>query len=196
MRSVLRGLLAAAILAGAIFLAVLVWVWRVSRDDHPVRTDAIVVLGAAHYNGRPSPVLKARVDHALDLYRRRLAPTLVVTGGTHPGDSESEASVQRRYLTAAGVPAAVVVELPQGQSTEASMNARAAWARGGEVRSVLLVSDGFHLARLRLEAGRIDLKATTSPAPDSPIAKGSPREIGYLLLEAAKIPVIWVRSLL
>lgn len=196
MKPFLRGLLIAGGLAGAIFLALVAWVWQVSRDDHPVRTDAIVVLGAAHYNGRPSPVLKARVDHALDLYRRRLAPVVVVTGGTHPGDSESEASVQRRYLTAAGVPPAVVVELPQGQSTDASMSALGEWARGGGARSVLLVSDGFHLARLRLEASRIDLKATTSPAPDSPIARGSARELGYLVLEAAKIPVIWIRSLL
>lgn len=195
MRPLLRGFLGAVILGGAVFLALLVWVFRVSRQDNAVRSDAIVVLGAAHYNGRPSPVLKARVDHALTLYRRRLAPIVVVTGGTHPGDSESEASVQRRYLTAEGVPAEVVVELPQGQSTDASMTALGEWARTNGVHSALLVSDGFHLARLRLEANRIRLTAATSPVPDSPILRGSARELGYLVLEAAKIPVIWIRSL-
>ncbi|MEZ4454957.1 MAG: YdcF family protein [Gemmatimonadales bacterium] len=165
-----------------------------SRQDQARPSDAIVVLGAAHYNGRPSPVLKARVEHALALYHRAIAPVIVVTGGTHPGDSESEAAVQHRYLVTAGVPDSVIVELPQGQSTDASMSALGDWARGGGIRTVVLVSDGFHLARLRLEAARVDLAAVTSPVPDSPIARGSLRELQYLLTEALKIPIIWTRS--
>lgn len=195
MRRALRWLLGLAILGTATFIGLFVWVWRVSRDDTPKPADAIVVLGAAHYNGRPSPVLKARVDHALELYRAGMAPVIVVTGGTHPGDSESEARVQRRYLAGAGVPESVVVELPQGQSTEASMDALREWSQGGGIASVLLVSDGFHLARLRLEAARRGLAASTSPAPDSPISRGSAAELGYFIKETAKIPVILLRGL-
>jgi uncharacterized SAM-binding protein YcdF (DUF218 family) len=192
---VARGLVGAALLGGVGFSGLVAWVWRVSREDQRRPVDAIVVLGAAHYNGRPSPVLKARVDHALELYQSRLAPTMVLTGGTHPGDTESEARVQRRYLAAAGVPDSVLVELPQGQSTEASMNALSEWARESGVHSVLLVSDGFHLGRLRLEASRIALTAYTTPAPKSPIGPGTVREMGYLVREAAKLPVIWIKSI-
>jgi len=194
-RSVARWLIGAALLGGVVYLGLVAWVWRQSRQDQRRPVDAIVILGAAHYNGRPSPVLKARIDHALNLFRLGLAPVIVVTGGTHPGDSESEARVQSRYLRQAGVPESTIVELPQGQSTQASMSALGEWARGGGIHSVLLVSDGFHLGRLRLEASRLSLTAYTSPAPESPINPGGAREIGYLLKEAAKIPVTWARSL-
>ncbi len=190
-----RWLVRAALLGGVVYLGLVAWVWRQSRQDQRRSVDAIVILGAAQYNGKPSPVLKARIDHALDLFRLGLAPRIVATGGTHPGDSESEARVQARYLTQAGVPDSAVVELPHGQSTQASMTALGEWARGGGIRSVLLVSDGFHLGRLRLEASRLSLTAYTSPAPESPINPGGSREIGYLLKEAAKIPIIWVKSL-
>ena len=195
MRRLLRWLSGALLVGGVLFAGLLVWVWRVSRDDQSGPADAIVVLGAAHYNGRPSPVLKARVDHAFALYRQAIAPIVVVTGGTHPGDSESEAQVQRRYLITAGLPDSAVVALPQGQSTEASMTALGEWAKGGGIGTVVLVSDGFHLARLRLEAARVRLIARTSPAPDSPIGRGTAAELGYLVQEAAKIPVILIKTL-
>ena len=194
-RSALRWVARGGCLAGVVYLGLVAWVWRQSRRDQRRPVDAIVVLGAAHYNGRPSPVLKARIDHALSLYHLGLAPRVIVTGGTHPGDSESEARVQHRYLAQAGVPDSAVVELPQGQSTEASMTALGEWARGGGIESVLLVSDGFHLGRLRLEASRLHLTAYTSPAPDSPINPGGARELAYLLKEAAKVPVIWLKTI-
>jgi uncharacterized SAM-binding protein YcdF (DUF218 family) len=171
----------------------LAWVFRVSRDDQRRPAGAIVVLGAAHYNGRPSPVLRGRLEHALTLYRDGLAPWLVVTGGTHPGDTESEAAVQRRFLLDRGVPDSVVVPLDQGATTGASVAAAAAWMRARRVPSALLVSDGFHLARLRLEAALNDVAAYTTPTPASPIAAGSRREWGFLAGEALKLPVIWLR---
>lgn len=190
-----RWIVRAALGAGVVYLGLVAWVWRQSRRDQRQPVDAIVILGAAHYNGRPSPVLKARIDHALTLYRLGLAPRVVVTGGTHPGDTESEARVQHRYLTQAGVPDSAVIELPQGQSTDASMTALGDWAKVDGVSSVLLVSDGFHLGRLRLEAARLHLTAYTSPAPDSPINPGGSREMGYLFREAAKVPVTWMKTL-
>ena len=94
-----------AVLAGAIVYTVsLVMVLVVSQQDQRQPVDAIVVLGAAQYNGRPSPVLRARLDHALELYREELAPLVVVTGGVGRGDTTSEAAVGRRYLVAHGVP--------------------------------------------------------------------------------------------
>jgi uncharacterized SAM-binding protein YcdF (DUF218 family) len=184
-----RWLALALVLIGLGYLGSFAWVWWVSRQDNRQPVDAIVVMGAAHYNGKPSPVLKARVDHGLELFRARLSRTIVVTGGTHPGDAESEAQVQGRYLTAAGVAPEAIVPIAVGQSTEESITALAIWAESHGVRSVLLVSDGFHLARLRLEAGKLGLKAYTTPAPTSPIVPGSATELGYFLREAAKLPI-------
>ncbi|MCU0620723.1 MAG: YdcF family protein [Gemmatimonadales bacterium] len=155
--------------------------------------DAIVVLGAAQYNGRPSPVLQARLDHALRLYRDRLAPLVVVTGGTAPGDRMSEAEVGKRYLEAHGVPARRIAVRPLGHSTAASMQDVAAWAREAGADTLLFVSDPFHLARLRLEARRVGLAALVSPTRTSPIS-GNPRlELEYLLAEAVKLPVAAAR---
>jgi uncharacterized SAM-binding protein YcdF (DUF218 family) len=157
--------------------------------------DAIIVLGAAQYNGRPSPVLQARLDHALQLYRAQLAPRVVVTGGVGKGDTESEASVGRRYLTARGVPAAAVVLEPAGHSTDESMTAVAVWLRQTGLRSVILVSDPFHMARLRAEARRTRMTAYLSPTGTSPISENPRLELSYLMAEAWKVPLAWARSL-
>jgi len=191
-----RSLRRATALAVALLVAygaLLAWVVLVSREDQRRRTDAIVVLGAAHYNGRPSPVLLGRLEHALSLYREQLAPWIVVTGGTHPGDAESEASVQRRYLIEHAVPDSVVVPLEEGATTQETMAAVARWLQGQRLDTVLLVSDGFHLARLRLEARNHGVVGYTTPTLESPIARGSYREWAFLSREALKVPVTWLR---
>ena len=172
------------------------WVWWVSRLDQLEPADAIVVLGAAQYNGRPSPVLKARLDHAVELYLRGLAPAVVVTGGIGPGDRMSEATVGDRYLRSRGVPDSAIVVRPDGRTTEESMRSVAEWMQDREAGRVLLVSDPFHMARLRLEARRARLVAYTSPTRTSPIAPGSRAELGYFAWEALKLPVAAVRMLL
>ncbi|HXE56489.1 MAG TPA: YdcF family protein [Gemmatimonadales bacterium] len=182
----LAGTLAYAVSFGLVLLA--------SREDQRRPADAIVVLGAAQYNGRPSPVLRARLDHALELYRAGLAPLVVVTGGIGTGDRESEATVGRRYLVSNGVPPSAVVVRPEGRTTEASMRAVAEWVRDRDLRRVLLVSDPFHMCRLRLEARRVELEAHTSPTRTSPISENPRRELAYLAAEALKVPVAWVRS--
>ena len=166
----------------------------VSRKDQRHEADAIVVLGAAQYNGRPSPVLKARLDHAVTLYRERLSPLIVVTGGTAKGDSESEATVSRRYLLSSGIPDAAVVVRPEGRSTVASMDAVGKWLGERDLKSVLLVSDPFHMCRLTFEARRMNLTPYTSPTHTSPISKSRSRELGFMATEALKMPVAWVRS--
>ena len=181
-------------LAAISYAVVFLWVFWVSRQDQRERADAIVVLGAAQYNGRPSPVLKARLDHALELYRQGLAPMVVVTGGIGPGDRMSEATVGHKYLRAQ-VPDSAIIVRPDGRTTEESMRSVAEWMREREVARVLLVSDPFHMARLRLEARYARLEAFVSPTRTSPIMAGSRTEAGYLALEALKLPVTAIRNM-
>jgi len=183
------------LLAAAIgYTVALVMVLVVSQQDERRPVDAIIVLGAAQYNGRPSPVLRARLDHALGLYRDGLAPMVVVTGGVGLGDTTSEALVGKRYLTTHGLPIKSVVAQPQGRTTMASMTAVAQWLRRRGFHRVLLVSDPFHMFRLRLEARRTALEAYTSPTESSPISENPVLELRYLFAEGFKIPIAWVRS--
>jgi uncharacterized SAM-binding protein YcdF (DUF218 family) len=183
------------VLAGAIVYTVsLLLVLVVSQQDQRQPVDAIVVLGAAQYNGRPSPVLRARLDHALSLYREEQSRVIIVTGGIGRGDTTSEAVVGQRYLVAHGVPEQAVVAQSEGRNTRASMNAVTDWLRARGLRRVLLVSDPFHMFRLRLEARRTALEAYTSPTESSPISDNPVLELRYLLAEGFKIPVAWARS--
>ena len=184
------GLLATAL----VYVIAFAYVARASRQDYRGPTDAIVVLGAAQYDGRPSPVLQARLDHALALYRQDIAPQIVLTGGIGAGDTASEAVVGQRYLLSRHVPPEVLVVRPQGRSTEASIRSVADWMRQEGQQSILLVSDPFHMARLRLEARRMGIEAHTSPTRTSPISQSFQREIAYFASEALKIPIAWLRS--
>jgi len=194
-RRPVRTLLGLALLAAVVFVAAFVVVLTTSTVDERRPADAIVVLGAAQYNGRPSPVLQARLDHALELYRAGLAPRVVVTGGVGRGDVESEATVGRRYLTARGVPISAVVLEPEGHSTGESMAAVASWMHRANARTVILVSDPFHMARLRVEARHSGITAYLSPTTTSPISENPRLELEYLLAESWKVPIAWVRSL-
>jgi uncharacterized SAM-binding protein YcdF (DUF218 family) len=179
-----------------VYTVALVTVLVVSQQDQRRPVDAIVVLGAAQYNGRPSPVLRARLDHALQLYHQGYAPRIVVTGGVGRGDTTSEALVGRNYLLGNDVPPAAVVVQPQGRSTQASMTAVADWLAAEHLSRVILVSDPFHMFRLRLEARRTDLEAYTSPTESSPISDNPVLELRYLAAEGLKIPIAWVRAAL
>jgi uncharacterized SAM-binding protein YcdF (DUF218 family) len=182
--------------AASIYTVALVMVLIVSQQDQRRVVDAIVVLGAAQYNGRPSPVLRARLDHALRLYNEGYAPRIVVTGGVGRGDTTSEATAGRHYLLARDVVPGDVVVQPQGRSTEASMTAVADWLEAEGLHSVILVSDPFHMFRLRLEARRTNLEAYTSPTESSPISDNPVLELRYLAAEGFKIPVAWIRATL
>lgn len=182
--------------AMSIYTVALVMVLVVSQRDQRRAVDAIVVLGAAQYNGRPSPVLRARLDHALRLYNEGYAPRIVVTGGVGRGDTTSEAIVGRHYLLARDVLPSDVVVQPQGRSTQASVTAVAHWLEAEGLHSVILVSDPFHMFRLRLEARRTNLEAYTSPTASSPISDNPVVELRYLAAEGFKIPVTWVRATL
>jgi uncharacterized SAM-binding protein YcdF (DUF218 family) len=173
---------------GAVVLAVAV---NASRRE-TAGVDAIVVLGAAQYNGRPSPVFRARLDHAGALYLRGLAPIVLVTGGVGPGDTLSEAIVGERYLREIGLPVDAVVSLASAASTYGSLRAVARWFGEQESRRALFVSDGFHMLRLRIIANRLGLVPYTSPAPGSPIHANARRNLTYMLTEGVKVPIAWV----
>ncbi len=183
---ILVGLLAAVALAwGASLVAVLWW----SRHDAARPGDAIVVLGAAQYAGRPSPVLKARLDHALELWRRGLAPRMVLTGGTGSGDTTSEAAVSRRYVLRRGVPDSAIEVEHEGRTTRQSIDAVADIMRAGGRKTAILVSDPFHMLRLRILASAAGLEPVTSPTRTSPISANRGEQVGYILSESFKVPL-------
>jgi uncharacterized SAM-binding protein YcdF (DUF218 family) len=184
-----RIMVALASLAALAWLASLASVVAAARRDTAGPADAIVVLGAAQYDGHPSPVFRARLDHAAVLFRRGLAPVVIVTGGTGTGDTVSEAVVGRRYLLAAGLPDRAVEAESAGRTSARSVRAAADRIHQAGGTRALFVSDGFHLLRLGVLARRFGLRALGSPAPGSPIASNSRRELGYLLAESVKAPV-------
>ena len=164
-------------------------VYSVSREDQARESYAIVVLGAAQYNGKPSPVLRARLDHARLLYGKLLAPTIVLTGGVAKGDQISEAQAAAEYLIRKKVPASVLVVLAEGRTTEASVIAAAEWCKARGISEVVVVSDPFHMLRVRLEMRRRGITAWTSPTRTSPISARHTREVPYLMAEALKVVV-------
>ena len=182
--------------AASTYLLAFIVVLVVSRIDQRYEADAVVVLGAAQYDGRPSPVLQARLDHAATLYRDGYAGRIVVTGGIVQGDRMSEATAGQRYLVANGVPADDIVVEAEGRNTAGSLEAVADYLRGEGIARVILVSDPFHLARLRIEARRLGLEPSTSPTRTSPISRRFRTEMGYLLAEAAKLPILIVRGII
>jgi uncharacterized SAM-binding protein YcdF (DUF218 family) len=147
----------------------LVQVWLASRQNQAQPAQAIIVLGAAQYNGVPSPDLRARLDHVLILWKDKLAPTVVVTGGKEPGDVYTEATASANYLAAHGVPQADILREVQGRDSWESLAASAAFLKARGIRRVLLVSDPFHDERISLMAGELGLTSYVSPTRTSPI---------------------------
>jgi uncharacterized SAM-binding protein YcdF (DUF218 family) len=165
--------------------AVLIW----SSRDEARPAQAIVVLGAAQYAGRPSPVLRARLDHALDLWNRRLATLLILTGGTGSGDTTSEAAVGRTYAKKHGVPDSSILVENEGRTTSESMRAVAGMLEVRGLQSALLVSDPFHMLRLRILARRFGFTPYTSPTQTSPISPNREQRWKYIFSESLKAPL-------
>ena len=165
--------------------AVLIWASR----DEAQPAQAIVVLGAAQYAGRPSPVLRARLDHALDLWNRHLASLLILTGGTGSGDTTSEAAVGRTYARKHGVPDSSILVESEGRTTSESMRAVAGMLEVRGLQSALLVSDPFHMLRLRILARRFGFTPYTSPTKTSPISPNREERWKYIFSESLKAPL-------
>jgi uncharacterized SAM-binding protein YcdF (DUF218 family) len=165
--------------------AVVTW----SKRDEARPAQAIVVLGAAQYAGKPSPVLRARLDHALDLWNRHLASLLILTGGTGFGDTTSEAAVGRTYVRKHGVPDTAIIEENAGRTTSESMRAVAGMLEVRGLQSALLVSDPFHMLRLRILARRFGFTPYTSPTKTSPISPNREESWKYIFSESLKAPL-------
>jgi len=169
-------------------IAVIVWGAR----DRARASDAIVVLGAAQYVGRPSPVLRARLDHALDLWDRGLAPRLIFTGGMGAGDTTSEAAVSRIYALRRGVPDTAILMEDEGRTTRESLAAVSAIMRAQRMRTAILVSDPFHMLRLRILSTQYGVDTYTSPTQTSPISANKGQALGYVISESIKVPMMIV----
>jgi len=172
--------------------AIVVAVAVTANRDHVGTADAIVVLGAAQYNGRPSPVFRARLDHAATLFVRGYSPVILVTGGVGRGDTLSEAEVGERFLLQLGLPREAVLSLPPTPNTYAALRQVAGWFEARDSRRVLFVSDGFHMLRIRIVAPRLGLVPLTSAAPNSPIHASARRNLTYTLAEGFKVPLAWL----
>lgn len=157
-----------------------VQVWLASRSDQRDPTDAIVVLGAAQYDGRPSPALQDRLDHALELYRAGVAPVIVLTGANQPGDRFTEAFAGYRALRRAGVPESDLVIVDDGERTWDSLAATARVARKRGFERVTLVSHAYHDRRLQGIADELDIDANVSPVPGSSSLRRLMRETAFV----------------
>jgi uncharacterized SAM-binding protein YcdF (DUF218 family) len=152
------------------------------------QADVILVLGAAQYNGRPSPVFKSRLDHALTLYRRGLAPLIIFTGGVGEGDTVSEAEVGRRYARLAGVPDSAMLVERHGLTSAESMGAAAAMMRMRDLRRALAVSDSYHMLRLAVLGRRAGIQMLPAPVPGAPIDRDPRSRWRYVLRESVLFP--------
>ena len=173
------GLVAFAGLAVVLCLGVtFVQVYRASIRDGAQPADAIVVLGAAQYNGVPSPVLQDRLDHALELYEGSLAPRIVLTGGRQKGDRFTEATAGYNYLRAHGVPDEDLLKEVDGSSTWESLAASARFLVTQELTTVVLVTDGYHAYRVEAIAEDLGLDASVSPSETRLSWRGELRQLG------------------
>jgi uncharacterized SAM-binding protein YcdF (DUF218 family) len=164
----------AAILVLLVAAAALTWcrwvyveIERYASQDHAAPADAIVVFGAAEYDGRPSPVLRARLDHARSLYNRGLAPLIITVGGGG-GDEFSEGAVGREYLVGAEVPENAIIAETESHNTEESVKRVAVIARANGLKRLLIVSDAKHLFRIHAIFAADGFDVLTSPRPRVP----------------------------
>jgi uncharacterized SAM-binding protein YcdF (DUF218 family) len=177
-------LLALAVLAAYYAISVVRVVWA-GRDDGPARTDAIVVLGAAQYDGRPSPELAARLDHALALWQREVAGLIVVTGGKLPGDRFTEAQSAATYLRQRGVPDDAIIGEDQGRTTWESLAAVAPLLRERNIQDVVVVSSSYHVLRSRSMLTELGFRTSGAAPADDRIGRGS--WVRHVLKEAVGV---------
>jgi uncharacterized SAM-binding protein YcdF (DUF218 family) len=181
--------LAVKILAATLALVLLVllgtatrvW-WFARQDDHRV-SDAIVVLGAAQFNGRPSSVFTARLVHARDLYKLKVAPRIITVGGNQVGDHYTEASSGKAWLTQHGVPASRIVSVGTGSDTLTSLKAVEQRMQQGGWSTAVIVTDPWHSLRARAMATDQGIDAAMSPTRQGPAVRQRSTEIRYIARE-------------
>jgi uncharacterized SAM-binding protein YcdF (DUF218 family) len=188
MRLIVASGLAVAIVAGLASFRI----WQQGDRDEQRAVDAIVVLGAAQYDGQPSPVFEARLDHAVRLWRDGLAEAFVVTGGKLPGDRTTEAAVARRYAIDHDVPADAIFGEDEGHNTLASLRAVAAEMQRRGMDSALFISDPTHMLRVLRIAEDLGIEAYGSPTPTSPVQRDLSRRVLATIHELGALAVYFV----
>ena len=184
-----------AVLAIGVAIAALVLrtAWRIERQstrDEARPADVIVILGAAEYRGKPSPVLRGRLDHGLDLYRAKQAPLILTTGGAGGDPVFTEGAVGRDYLLRHGVPSEAVLVESEGDSTMHSIAASVRIMRRMNLKSCIVVSDGYHIYRAKKMLEAVGFQVYGSPRPESPKSDNRlwwpyvRQAVGYLLWRA------------
>ena len=190
MKSVFKIILISALVVAAYPGWLAFQVWEQSREDEVYYADAIVVLGAAQYNGKPSPVFQARLDQAAYLFHEGLAETVIVTGGKQPGDTFTEAAAGAKYLTGEGVPLGQILSETEGLTTFESLKNVWELVESRSIEKVLLVSDPMHSERIKRIAGDLGFEKTfTSPANYEKLNRSRSTKAKELVHEVASLIV-------
>ncbi len=168
------GTLSVLVLAGFMYVCLnIVQVWSVGRSSGARQVDAIVVMGVAQYDGRPSPQLQARLDHVLTLWNMGVSKLVVTTGGNQPGDRFTEARASADYLIASGIPESAISMEDIGATTLQSLQGVAEIMKSRGLASVEIVTDPYHALRSRLIAQDLGLSAYVSPTENSAVTGGA-----------------------
>ncbi len=182
-RPVIKTVAVLLVLSFFLFLFVGMRVWWVARQDDRRASDAIVVLGAAQFDGRPSSIFTARLDHAAELFEADVAPRVITVGGKQVGDRFTEAEAGKKWLADHGVPAKNVVAVSAGDDTLSSVRAVADRMEKRGWRSAVIVTDPWHSLRTRSMANDEGIDAVTSPTRQGPAVRTRQTELRYIVRE-------------
>jgi uncharacterized SAM-binding protein YcdF (DUF218 family) len=180
-RVVVAAVLAFVLLVSSTALAI----WWTARQDSRPQSDAIVVLGSAQYNGVPSSIFEARLEHAMALYEDGVAPVIVTVGGKAVGDEFTEAEAGRDYMIASGIPSDALLAVPEGVDTLESMRVVSAAFDENGWNSALLVTDPWHAMRAQRMAEDAGMTAESSPTRQGPAVQTRVTQFRYILRETA-----------
>ena len=177
---------AAAVLAVVLLVAsTALAIWWTARQDSTPDSDAIVVLGSAQYNGVPSSIFEARLEHAIALYEAGVAPMIVTVGGKADGDQFTEAEAGRDYLSGSGVPPDALLAVPEGGDTLESIRAVSSTFTDRGWSTAVLVSDPWHAMRAERMAEDAGIDAESSPTRQGPAVQTRTTQFRYILRETA-----------
>lgn len=155
-----------------------------SKIDNARYADAIVVLGASQWNGQPSPVFRSRLDQAYDLYNKKFSEKIILTGGISEGENFSEAKSGKFYLLEKGIKEGDIFMEENGRTSKESLNEVSKILKEQNLGTIILVSDGFHMMRIKKMAGDLGVEAYVSPVKDGPINKNKLVQLRYCIRES------------
>jgi len=187
-RLVIAGLIAGIAIGGYAAYRI----WDQGNRDERTPADAIVVMGAAQYDGRPSPVFAARLDHAIELYHDGVAPRLIVTGGKREGDRTTEAASARSYAIEHGVPENAILSEDASRTTLQSIRRVAALMRDKDIGSAVFVSDPSHMLRVLRMASDEGINGYGSPTRTSPLERDPLARVDAIVHELGALAVYFV----